>query len=232
MPETSTLFDVREVSKTFPGSGEEPLRVLNSISLKIGAGETLALLGPSGSGKSTVLNLLGGLDRPSGGKILYENEDVGLMSESALAAWRNRRVGFVFQSHHLLPQCTVLENVLVPTICCSDAALVREAPDRARKLLDRVGLSSRITHRPGQLSGGERQRVAAVRALINQPRVLLADEPTGALDRANAQELTKVLLELNRELNVTLVVATHALDLAAQLGRTLRLQDGRVVENA
>ena len=226
-----TLLQLREVSKQFNTSGEVPLSILRGVSFTLEQGESVALLGPSGSGKSTLLNLMGGLDRPSGGQILYEHQDLSAFSEGALADWRNRRVGFIFQSHHLLPQCSVLENVLVPTICLKDAQLKRDAPARAKTLLERVGLSARLDHRPGQLSGGERQRVAAVRALINQPGLLLADEPTGALDQANAKELATLLSELNKEFKVTLVVVTHAPDLAAQLGRTLRIQDGTLVES-
>ena len=145
-----------------------------------------------------------------------------------IAAVRNRQIGFVFQAHHLLPQCTVLENVLVPTLANNDAALRNGAGERAKRLLDKVGLGARLTHRPGQLSGGERQRVAVVRALINQPKLLLADEPTGALDRASAQNLADLLVQLNREEGVTLVVVTHALDLAKRMGRVLELRDGRL----
>jgi len=142
---------------------------------------------------------------------------------------RNREIGFIFQSHHLLPQCTVLENVLVPTLANKDAALRNGAVERAKRLLEKVGLGARLTHRPGQLSGGERQRVAVVRALINQPKLLLADEPTGALDRASAQNLTDLLVQLNGEEGVTLIVVTHALDLAKRMGRVLELRDGRLV---
>jgi lipoprotein-releasing system ATP-binding protein len=151
------------------------------------------------------------------------------VNEDQLAAVRNRQIGFIFQAHHLLPQCTVLENVLVPTLVCDDLQLRQSAPERARRLLDRVGLGARAHHRPGQLSGGERQRAAVVRGLINKPSLLLADEPTGALDRAAAEALARLLVELNREERVTLVVATHALDLAAQMGRQFQLLDGRLI---
>jgi predicted ABC-type transport system involved in lysophospholipase L1 biosynthesis ATPase subunit len=150
------------------------------------------------------------------------------LDELQLAAVRNRQIGFIFQAHHLLPQCTVLENVLVPTLASSESAQRQSAPERARRLLDRVGLGGRIDHRPGQLSGGERQRVAVVRALINQPELLLADEPTGALDRAAAEELARLLIELNREERVTLILVTHAPDLAARMKRVFQLQDGRL----
>jgi predicted ABC-type transport system involved in lysophospholipase L1 biosynthesis ATPase subunit len=151
------------------------------------------------------------------------------LDELQLAAVRNRQIGFIFQAHHLLPQCTVLENVLVPTLASSESAQRKSAPERARRLLDRVGLGGRTDHRPGQLSGGERQRVAVVRALINQPELLLADEPTGALDRAAAEELARLLIELNREEGVTLILVTHAPDLAARMKRVFQLQDGRLM---
>ncbi len=179
-------------------SGSNPVPVLKGLSLEIARGESLAIIGPSGSGKSTLLNIIGTLDRPSGGEITLAGQDLTRLDERQLAEIRNRQIGFVFQAHYLLPQCTVWENVLVPTLSSTDAALRQTAPDRATRLLKRVGLAERMSHRPGQLSGGERQRVAVVRALINQPQLLLADEPTGALDRASAQQLAKLLLELNR----------------------------------
>jgi lipoprotein-releasing system ATP-binding protein len=158
-----------------------------------------------------------------------DGQDLAQLNETQLAAVRNRKIGFIFQAHHLLPQCTVLENVLVPTLVCEDVQLRQSAPERARRLLDRVGLGPRTHHRPGQLSGGERQRAAVVRGLINQPILLLADEPTGALDRAAAESLARLLVELNREERVTLMVATHALDLAEQMSRQFQLRDGRLV---
>jgi ABC-type lipoprotein export system ATPase subunit len=197
--------------------------------MQLAAGEAVAIIGPSGSGKSTLLNIMGTLDRPSSGQVLLEGEDVSRLDDLALAAVRNRRIGFVFQAHHLLPQCTVLENVLVPAIPLREPELKKGAEARGRQLLERVGLGARLGHRPGQLSGGERQRVAVVRALINQPRILLADEPTGALDRKSADELTQLLLDMNREQAVTLVVVTHAPDLASRLGRVLELRDGKLV---
>ena len=184
--------------------------------------------GPSGSGKSTLLNIIGTLDDPTRGRVFLREQDLAQLDELQLAAVRNRQIGFIFQAHHLLPQCTVLENVLVPTLASPESAQRKSAPERARRLLDRVGLGGRIDHRPGQLSGGERQRVAVVRALINQPELLLADEPTGALDRAAAEELARLLIELNREERVTLILVTHAPDLAARMKRVFELQDGRL----
>jgi lipoprotein-releasing system ATP-binding protein len=214
------------------------LTVLDSVSLEVERGESLAIVGPSGSGKSTLLHIIGTLDQPTSGQVILDGQDLGRLDEVRVAAVRNRQIGFVFQSHYLLPQCTVLENVLVPTL-----ATVREktvptesksdpesSAKRATRLLTRVGLAERLGHRPGQLSGGERQRVAVVRALINQPQLLLADEPTGALDHASAQQLGQLLVELNREEGVTLIVVTHALEVARRMRRILELKDGGLVE--
>jgi len=229
MQPTSPLLRLDKVSKQFsPAEGAEPVSVLREVELEIAAGESVAIIGPSGSGKSTLLNILGSLDQPSSGSVWLDGQDLSRMDELQLAAIRNRQVGFIFQAHHLLPQCSVLENVLVPTLAEKRNPARDGAPERATKLLRRVGLGERLHHRPGQLSGGERQRVAVVRALINQPKLLLADEPTGALDRASAQGLGQLLVELNREEKVTLVVVTHALDLARQMGRVLELRDGRL----
>jgi ABC-type lipoprotein export system ATPase subunit len=206
-----------------------PLIVLEGISLEVGRGESLAIVGPSGSGKSTLLHIIGTLDRPTSGEVVLDGQDLGQLDEVRLAAVRNRRIGFVFQAHYLLPQCTVLENVLVPSLACKDPALRLEAGPRAERLLKRVGLGERLAHRPGQLSGGERQRVAVVRALINQPQLLLADEPTGALDQASARQLGQLLLELNHENGVTLIVVTHARELAERMGRLLELKNGRLL---
>jgi ABC-type lipoprotein export system ATPase subunit len=205
-----------------------PVRVLEGIDLTMEQGESAAIAGPSGSGKSTLLNIIGTLDAPTSGRVLLRDQDLAGLNENQLAAVRNRQMGFVFQAHHLLPQCTVLENVLVPTLASPDAAKRAQAMERGKRLLERVGLGGRLDHRPGQLSGGERQRVAVVRALINQPELLLADEPTGALDRASAGELARLLIELNREENVTLILVTHAPDLAARMQRVFQLQDGRL----
>ena len=225
----SALLRLTEVRKRYESpTGAEAVSVLRDISIEIGRTESVAVVGPSGSGKSTLLNIIGTLDRPTSGQVLLDGQDLSRIDDIKIAAVRNRQIGFVFQAHHLLPQCTVLENVLVPTLANNDAALRNGAGERAKRLLDKVGLGARLTHRPGQLSGGERQRVAVVRALINQPKLLLADEPTGALDRASAQNLADLLVQLNREEGVTLVVVTHALDLAKRMGRVLELRDGRL----
>ena len=226
---SSPLLQLTDVSKRYESpAGADAVSVLRGITLEIGRGESVAVVGPSGSGKSTLLNIIGTLDRPSTGQVLLDGQDLSRLDDVQLAAVRNRQIGFIFQAHHLLPQCTVLENVLVPTLASKDAALRNGAAERAKRLLEKVELDARLKHRPGQLSGGERQRVAVVRALINQPKLLLADEPTGALDRASAQNLADLLVALNKEENVTLIVVTHAFDLAKRMGRVLELLDGRL----
>jgi lipoprotein-releasing system ATP-binding protein len=221
------LVELSGVTKRFvsPEGAETP--VLAGVDLEVAPGEGIAVVGPSGCGKSTLLNIIGTLDRPSGGRVLLDGRDVSAMTERDLAAVRSGLVGFVFQLHHLLPQCTLLENVLVPTLPAGQGASAA-ARERARLLLERVGLSGRLDHRPGQLSGGECQRAAVARALINRPRLVLADEPTGSLDRAAAASLGALLWEVNREEGAALVVVTHAPELAAQAGRVLELRDGRL----
>jgi len=217
------ILQFQDVCKCFESGGGR-LWVLRHVDLTVSEGQAVAIVGPSGSGKSTLLNLAGTLDRPTSGKVLLGGEDLSSLGDAELAALRNRRIGFVFQLHHLLPQCTIWENVLVPTLAGHGSG--EQADARAQRLLERVGLGDRLDHRPGQLSGGERQRVAVVRALINQPKLLLADEPTGSLDRAAAEKLIQLLIELNREEGVTLLVVTHAVPLAGQMGRVLELRDG------
>lgn len=222
----AALLRLEQVSKSYRAAeGSTPVPVLRDISLELAAGESISIIGPSGSGKSTLLNIIGTLDHVDTGKVWLADKELSGQSEQALAAIRNREIGFIFQSHHLLPHCTVWENVLVPTLAEKKAA-DDAAAARAERLLKRVGLDHRLNHRPGQLSGGERQRVAVVRALINGPRLLLADEPTGALDRASADELSRLLVELNREEKVTLIVVTHAVDLARRMQRVYELRSG------
>lgn len=233
MAATSAFLELIAVAKHYPAAGgDAPVPILRSVDLTVQAGESVAFLGPSGSGKTTLLNLIGTLDRPDSGRVLLEGVDLTTLDEAGVAAVRQHQLGFVFQAHHLLPHLSVLENVLVPTLAAPHDARRRAAPDRARRLLKRVGLEHRLTHRPGQLSGGERQRAAVVRALINEPRLVLADEPTGALDQASARELARLLVELNREEGVTLIVVTHALELARDLGRRLELVEGRLEERS
>ena len=226
------FLKLQDVGKSYDSVlNAPPVRVLDAIRLEIQAGESVAIVGPSGSGKSTLLNLIGALDRPTRGQVFFEGEDLGKWNERELADFRHRRLGFVFQAHHLLPQCTVLENVLVPTLAARQTAAGRQsALDRGLQLLERVGLGARKDHRPGQLSGGERQRVAVARALINRPQLLLADEPTGALDRAASESLSQLLIELNTEEKVTLILVTHAQELAARMQRRCRILDGRLEE--
>jgi ABC-type lipoprotein export system ATPase subunit len=229
MTPVAPLLKLENVSKNYAAAaGAAPVAVLRDLSLDIATGESVAIIGPSGSGKSTLLNIIGTLDQPTSGRVWLDGEDLSQLDEAKLASIRNRQIGFIFQSHHLMPQCSVIENVLVPTIADKKGRTRDGTPERAKKLLQRVGLGERLHHRPGQLSGGEKQRVAVVRALINQPKLLLADEPTGALDRASAQGLAQLLVELNREENVTLLVVTHALDLARQMGRIVELRDGQL----
>jgi ABC-type lipoprotein export system ATPase subunit len=226
----SVLLDLQGVSKSFAATADAPeTGVLRGVNLQVARGESLAIVGPSGSGKSTLLNIIGTLDRPTAGTVRLDGRDLSTLDEQALAGLRGREIGFVFQLHHLLPQCTVLENVLVPTLAAGDLKRSEPAEARARRLLERVGLEKRLAHRPGQLSGGERQRVAVVRALINEPKLLLADEPTGALDRASAETLALLLRELNREEGVALIVVTHAMNLAREMGRALEMRDGTLV---
>ncbi|MBN1846385.1 MAG: ABC transporter ATP-binding protein [Sedimentisphaerales bacterium] len=229
MAETDTLVRLIDVDKRYPAPpGAETPPALQQINWQVSAGESAAIVGPSGSGKSTLLNLIGGLDTATSGRVLLDGEDLGRLGEKRLARIRNRKIGFVFQLHHLLPQCTVWENVLLPTLVLDRQRSDRQFEDRAAGLLERVGLADRIGYRPGQLSGGERQRAAVVRALINRPKLILADEPTGSLDRQAAQTLADLLVELNREEAVTLIVVTHSLDLARRMTGVWRLRDGRL----
>jgi ABC-type lipoprotein export system ATPase subunit len=230
MPDSAALLKLTAVTKEYDAlASAKAVRVLDNLTFTVGHGESLAIIGPSGCGKSTLLNIIGTLDRPTSGTVEFEAQDLGRFNDVELAGFRNSKIGFIFQSHHLLPQCSVLENVLVPTLAQGSVETRAGAPERAAQLLERVGLKDRLEHRPGQLSGGERQRVAVVRALINRPKLLLADEPTGALDRASAQNLAQLLASLNREEKVTLIVVTHAPDLAKQMGRVLELRDGKLV---
>jgi lipoprotein-releasing system ATP-binding protein len=218
---------VTNVSKEYPTRAGS-LSVLRGVNLSLARGDALAVMGPSGSGKSTLLHMLGTLDRPTAGTVTLEGTDPFALPERELAAFRNRRIGFVFQDHHLLPQCSVLENVLVPTLVSRDSTPT-ESEAYARQLLDRVGLADRLDHRPAELSGGERQRVAVARALVLKPVLLLADEPTGNLDRKSAQAVGELLLDLHRQENNILVVVTHSADLAKLLPKRSEVNDGTLI---
>jgi ABC-type lipoprotein export system ATPase subunit len=222
------LLELREVTKRFDAGRTDAPAILRGLDLELAAGESVAVVGPSGSGKSTLLNIIGTLAAPTSGRVLLEGTDLAGLGPDRLAEVRNRRIGFVFQAHHLLPQCTALENVLVPTLVHSDPSERALARERALDLLDQVGLASLASHRPARLSGGECQRIAVVRALINRPRLLLADEPTGALDAATAETLGELLVRLNREEGVALLTVTHSLRLARRMGRVLELHEGRL----
>ena len=219
---------VQDVTKEFP-TRSGPLVVLDGVSLNLSAGENLAILGPSGSGKSTLLHIIGTLDEPTTGSVRLGGQNPFELDEPALAQFRNRQIGFVFQEHHLLPQCSVLENVLIPAL--ADGAARGEVLDRAGALVDRVGLGDRLTHRPAELSGGERQRVAVARALVRQPTLLLADEPTGELDRTTAASIGRLLLDLQAEQQMMLLVVTHSLELAGLLQRRVELNEGKLEEH-
>ena len=214
---------VQHITKEYP-TRSDPLVVLRDVSLELSAGENVAILGPSGSGKSTLLHVIGTLDEPTAGTVTLRDEDPFVLSEPELAHFRNRHIGFVFQDHHLLPQLSVIENVLVPALAEGNSTLAQV--ERARDLIDRVGLSDRVEHRPAELSGGERQRVAVARALLCNPILLLADEPTGSLDRTTAASVGKLLLELQQQENTMLVVVTHSVELARLMKRRVELDEG------
>lgn len=221
----SPTLVVDQLTKSYP-TAEGSLSILRGLDLQMNRGEALAITGPSGSGKSTLLYIIGALDTPSSGRVLLNNQEPFSLNEQQQAQFRNQQIGFVFQDHHLLPQCTVLENVLIPMLAGRGADAAAEV--RARELLTRVGLKDRLTHLPAQLSGGERQRVAVCRALINSPVLLLADEPTGNLDRNTAESIGTLLLELYREQNTLLICVTHSEELARRFPRRCHLNDGRL----
>ncbi len=228
MSDSEVLLQVNEATKVYEGTPDDA-PVLKNVDLTVNAGESIAIVGPSGCGKSTLLNLIGALDQPTSGSIVFDGQYLNALEPNELAKFRNTSIGFIFQSHHLLPQCTALENVLVPTLVSKTSA---ESRDRAVKLLETVGLSDRMNYLPGKLSGGERQRVAVVRALINKPRLLLADEPTGSLSRSGAEALTKLMLDLNREENMAMIVVTHSMAVAEMMDRVYALDEGVLAEYA
>jgi len=222
-------LELADLTREFPTRGE-PLQVLKGIDLQVSAGETLAVIGPSGCGKSTLLHILGTLDMPTSGSMKLDGTDPFQLDEVSLAHFRNQNIGFIFQDHHLLPQLSVLENVLIPAI--ANGRPDYDCVQRARQLIERVGLADRIEHRPAELSGGERGRVAVARSLIHQPTLLLADEPTGNLDQTNARQIGSLLLEMHEQEEMMLVVVTHSLELAGMLDRQYRLDDGKLVSTS
>jgi lipoprotein-releasing system ATP-binding protein len=225
MTEPATLI-CEHVGKHFEEAGSR-LEVLTDVNLVVERGETVAIVGASGSGKTTLLQILGGLDLPSRGTVRIQGQSFADLSDGARGTLRNRALGFVYQFHHLLPEFTALENVAMPLLVRRRP--VTEAEREARALLERVGLGARLTHRPAQLSGGERQRAAVARALVTRPQLVLADEPTGNLDGANARGVLELMLELNRELGTSLMIVTHAPEIAARMQRVMVLEDGRLV---
>lgn len=220
------MLQCRSVTKRYT-QGILDVEVLKGVDLTIGEGERVAIMGASGSGKSTLLHVLGGLDKPTSGSVVLNGVNLDQVSSSALAKLRNKSLGFIYQSHHLLGEFTVLENVAMPLLIAGLA--VTDARVRAVELLQRVGLGHRIEHKPGELSGGERQRAAVARALINKPAVVLADEPTGNLDSKTAEQVYQLMLELNQELKVSFLVVTHDHELAAKMGKVLHMEDGLIV---
>ncbi len=218
---------VQDIVKHYP-TRTEPLAVLRGISLALDPGQNLAIIGPSGSGKTTLLSILGGLEPPTSGTVYLDGQNPYEMAEPALAAFRNRKIGFVFQDHYLLPQCSALENILIPTL--ADGPADRQSVERARNLCAQLGLEDRQDHRPAELSGGERQRVALARALIRQPQLVLADEPTGSLDPSTGRTVGRLLVDLVREHNVMLIAVTHSLELAEALDEQRILDNGELRE--
>jgi ABC-type lipoprotein export system ATPase subunit len=224
------MLELMNVCKSYPSAaGDVP--VLDNINLTVESGQSLSIMGPSGSGKTTLLNLMGGLDKPSSGRVMLEHKNLTLLRNGELARLRNSRIGFVFQLHYLLPQCTVLENVLLPTLAVHQSRTEKEnAYKRALALLERTGMGRYTDARPGELSGGQRQRAAVVRALIQKPALLLADEPTGSLDADTAEQITELLLELNQSESVALVIASHSEKLALKTQRRFQLQKAALTE--
>ncbi|MBW4933494.1 ABC transporter ATP-binding protein [Marinobacter sp. F4206] len=226
-PSSAPVIDCRQVTRTYT-EGPERLTIFSDISLQVASGETVAIVGSSGAGKTTLLNLLGGLDRPSSGQIAICGEDIHRLSEAGRARFRNRHLGFVYQFHHLLPEFSALENVMMP--CALGGMAVNAARKKAGELLARVGLAERLAHKPGELSGGERQRVAIARALVNEPQCVLMDEPTGNLDEHTGEGVRELIEALRDQLGISFVMVTHDMRMARSLGRVLRLEQGRLIQ--
>lgn len=218
------MLNIKNISKSY-----ESQLILDNISFEIGKGETAAIIGPSGSGKTTLLNLIGLLDKPDNGNVFFNNEDVALLSENGKSIFRNKHIGYIFQMHYLLPQCTVFENILIPTLSYKNKADKLAAIERAEYMLEKSNMIQHRNKLPGQLSGGECQRTAFVRALINQPDLILADEPTGSLDEENASILSTELIQLNQEFNTTLIVVTHSNQLASKMNKIWHLKNHKLI---
>ncbi|WP_323750696.1 lipoprotein-releasing ABC transporter ATP-binding protein LolD [Marinobacter sp.] len=231
MTNTSTplVIDCRQVTRTY-SEGPETLTIFSDISLEVSAGETVAIVGSSGAGKTTLLNLLGGLDKPSSGQIAICGQNIHKMSEAGRARFRNRHLGFVYQFHHLLPEFTALENVMMPLALGGQSP--RQAKPKAEALLERVGLEQRLRHKPGELSGGERQRVAIARALVNEPNCVLMDEPTGNLDQHTGEGIRSLIQDLRDNSGTAFIMVTHDMGMAKSLGRVLRLEQGTLVQES
>jgi lipoprotein-releasing system ATP-binding protein len=221
----SNLLELRDIRKSY-GTGAGKVEVLKGITMTVAAGETIALVGASGAGKTTLLHIMGTLDLPTTGTLVFQGEEIFRRSETALASFRNRTIGFVFQFHHLLPEFTALENVMMPGLI--NRQKKSEVKESAVELLIKVGLGHRLTHRPTELSGGEQQRVAIARALLQSPTLLLADEPTGNLDRKTSDEVHDVLRQLHDEMGITLIIVTHNERMASSMGKIVQLEDGRI----
>lgn len=228
MPDAHPILQVKDLVKAFPAPSGHPVRVLDGISFSLNSGETMAVIGPSGSGKSTLLNVIGTLDTPTNGSVTLADQDLSQLSPSQTARLRNTEIGFIFQDHHLLPQCTAIENVMMPTLAQPKSRRDLAAWKRAHALFEATGIAERKNFFPGQLSGGERQRVAVIRSLIMQPQLILADEPTGALDKDHAEALADLLCQLNRDFQTTMIVVTHAPELARRMHRTCCLIRGKL----
>jgi len=224
----SVILQCQHLTKRYQ-QGDLDVTVLKGIDLSINAGERVAIMGASGSGKSTLLHLLGGLEKATAGEVILDGENLNTISAPRLSKLRNRSLGFIYQFHHLLGEFTILENVAMPVLIAGES--VKQARNQATELLGRVGLGHRVEHKPGELSGGERQRAAVARALINQPKCILADEPTGNLDSKTAEQIYQLMLELNQELAVSLLVVTHDPELAQRMDRMLHMEDGLIVSS-